>query len=73
MAAAIATPPISGGGLIMLGLVFQQAGLPLGLVGVIGGLPLLGKGNTPLNALGRLVCARLIDPRVFRRASSAAA
>ncbi|MDP1570150.1 MAG: cation:dicarboxylase symporter family transporter [Vicinamibacterales bacterium] len=64
MAAAIATPPISGGGLIMLGLVFQQAGLPLGLVGVIGGLPLLGKGNTPLNALGRLVCARLIDPRV---------
>ena len=62
MAAAIATPPISGGGLIMLGLVFQQAGLPLGLVGIVGGLPLIGKGNTPLNALGRLVSARLIDP-----------
>ncbi|MFP5378320.1 MAG: dicarboxylate/amino acid:cation symporter [Vicinamibacteria bacterium] len=63
VSAAMVTPPIAGGGLIMLGLVFQQAGLPLGLVGVLGGLPLLGKGNTPLNALGRLVTARLLDGR----------
>jgi Na+/H+-dicarboxylate symporter len=74
IAAAVATPPISGGGLIMLGLVFQQAGVPLGLIGLIGGLPLLGKGNTPLNALGRLVCARLIDtlrPRAVVRSAPA--
>jgi Na+/H+-dicarboxylate symporter len=55
--AGLATPPVSGGGFIMLALVFGQTGVPLAWVPVLTSLPLIGKLNTPLNALGRLLLA----------------
>jgi Na+/H+-dicarboxylate symporter len=62
--AAIATPPVTGGGFVMLAFVASQVDLPLDLVAALLALPLVGKANTPLNALGRLVCvARLVPAR----------
>lgn len=62
--AAIATPPVTGGGFVMLAFVATQAGLPLDRVAALLALPLVGKANTPLNALGRLVCVvRLVPAR----------
>ncbi len=62
--AAIATPPVTGGGFVMLAFVASQAGLPLDRVAALLALPLVGKANTPLNALGRLVCVvRLVPAR----------
>ncbi len=62
--AAIATPPVTGGGFVMLAFVASQVGLPLDLVAALLALPLVGKANTPLNALGRLVCVvRLVPAR----------
>lgn len=55
--AGLATPPVSGGGFVMLALVFGQTGVPLVWVPVLTALPLIGKLNTPLNALGRLLLA----------------
>ncbi len=56
---SVATPPISGGAFIILGLVLQQAGLPLAAIGLVAGIPFLGKFNTPINSLGRLVSTAL--------------
>jgi Na+/H+-dicarboxylate symporter len=61
--AAVATPPVAGGGFVMLGFVVQQAGLPLDVAATLVAVPFVGKGNTPVNALGRLACAaRLLPP-----------
>jgi Na+/H+-dicarboxylate symporter len=62
-AAALATPPVAGGGFVMLGFVAQQAGLPLDLVALLLGVPFVGKGNAPVNALGRLACLAALVPR----------
>jgi Na+/H+-dicarboxylate symporter len=58
--ASIATPPISGGALIMLGFIFKEAGVPLQVIGLVAGIPLVGKFNTPINSLGRLVTTALV-------------
>jgi Na+/H+-dicarboxylate symporter len=60
--AGIATPPVSGGGFVMLALVFGQTGVPLAWVPVLTALPFIGKLNTPLNALGRLLLATALKP-----------
>lgn len=60
--AGLATPPISGGGFVMLALVFGQTDVPLAWVPVLTGLPVIGKLNTPLNALGRLLLATALRP-----------
>jgi Na+/H+-dicarboxylate symporter len=60
--AGLATPPVSGGGFVMLALVFGQTGVPLAWVPVLTGLPFIGKLNTPLNALGRLLLAVALRP-----------
>jgi Na+/H+-dicarboxylate symporter len=61
--AGMLTPPISGGGFVMLGFVALHLGLPASLVPLLIGIPFVGKFNTPLNALGRLACACLASPR----------
>ena len=61
--AALVTPPVAGGGFVMLGFVAQQAGLPLDLVALLLALPFVGKANTPVNALGRLACVVALVPR----------
>ena len=53
--ASVITPPISGGSPVALSVVFAWAGLPFEAVVVTAGIPLLGKLNTPLNSLGRLM------------------
>lgn len=55
--AGLVTPPISGGGFVMLALVFEQCGLPMGWVPLLVSIPFVGKLNTPINTLGRLVAA----------------
>ena len=60
--AGLATPPVSGGGFVMLALVFGQTGVPLAWVPIFTGLPFMGKLNTPLNALGRLLLAAALKP-----------
>jgi Na+/H+-dicarboxylate symporter len=60
--AGMLTPPISGGGYVMLGFVVGQFGLPPAVVPLLVGVPFIGKLNTPLNALGRLACASLAAP-----------
>lgn len=52
--AGMATPPVSGAGLLMLTWVFQQTGLDPTAAAILAGLPLIGKLNTPINALGRI-------------------
>jgi hypothetical protein len=37
--------------------VFEQCGLPVGWVPLLVSIPFVGKLNTPINALGRLVAA----------------
>jgi Na+/H+-dicarboxylate symporter len=60
--AGMLTPPISGGGYVMLGFVVGQFGLAPAVVPLLVGVPFIGKLNTPLNALGRLACASLAAP-----------
>jgi Na+/H+-dicarboxylate symporter len=60
--AGIVTPPVSGGGFVMLALVFGQTGVPLAWVPVLTALPFIGKLNTPLNAFGRLLLAAALRP-----------
>lgn len=60
--AGMLTPPISGGGYVMLGFVVGQFGLPPAVVPLLVGVPFIGKLNTPLNTLGRLTCALLAAP-----------
>lgn len=62
-AAALVTPPVAGGGFVMLGFAVQHAGLPLDLVPILVALPFVGKANTPVNALGRLACVAALIPR----------
>jgi Na+/H+-dicarboxylate symporter len=63
--AGIVTPPVSGGGFVMLALVFGQTGVPLAWVPVLTALPFVGKLNTPLNAFGRLLLAAALKPAGF--------
>ena len=63
LAGAVGTPPISGGAYVVLGFIFEQAGLPLSLIGVLLAIPLLAKFSTPLNSLGRLTVTVLLSPR----------
>lgn len=58
--AAVGTPPISGGAFLMLGFIFSQAGLPSEAIALVAGIPFLGKWNTPVNSLGRLVITTLV-------------
>ena len=58
----MATPPIPGGGYLMLGVVFGQLGLPMPLVPLLIGIPFIGKLNTPLNTLGRLLGLLTLQP-----------
>jgi Na+/H+-dicarboxylate symporter len=67
--AGMATPPVSGGGFVMLALVFGQTGVPLAWVPVLTALPFIGKLNTPLNALGRLLLAAALKPADGRDAA----
>jgi Na+/H+-dicarboxylate symporter len=60
--AGLVTPPVSRGGFVMLALVFGQTGVPLAWVPIFTGLPFIGKLNTPLNALGRLLLAAALKP-----------
>lgn len=60
LAGAIGTPPISGGAYVVLGFIYEQAGLPLSLIGVLLGVPLLAKFSTPLNSMGRLTVMVLV-------------
>jgi Na+/H+-dicarboxylate symporter len=63
--AGIVTPPVSGGGFVMLALVFGQTGVPLAWVPVLTALPFIGKLNTPLNAFGRLLLAAALKPAAW--------
>lgn len=63
LAGAVGTPPISGGAYVVLGFIFEQAGLPLSLIGVLLAIPLLAKFSTPLNSLGRLTVTVLLSPK----------
>lgn len=58
--AAVGTPPISGGAFLMLGFIFSQAGLPPEAIALVVGIPFLGKWNTPVNSLGRLVITTVV-------------
>lgn len=64
---SIATPPISGGAYLVLGFMFTEARLPFEVIGIVPGIPFLGKLNTPLNTLGRLVCTTLVGRDEERR------
>lgn len=57
---SVNTPPISGGALIVMGFVFQEAGLPLEAIALIMGIPLLGNFNTPINSFGRMVATAVV-------------
>lgn len=63
LASAI-TPPVSGGSAIALTFVFGWVGLPLEAIAISLAIPLLGKLNTPINSLGRLVSAVVLVGRV---------
>lgn len=71
LASAI-TPPVSGGSAVALTLVFGWVGLPLEAIALGIAIPLLGKLNTPLNSLGRLVSAVALVDRTERHASDGA-
>jgi Na+/H+-dicarboxylate symporter len=70
-AAGLATPPVSGGGFVMLSVVFGQMGLPLALVPMLGSIPFVGKLNTPLNSFGRIACAAALVSAASRRTEPA--
>lgn len=55
LAASVITPPVSGGAFVALGFVAGGANLPMTAIAVAAGTPLLGKLNTPINSLGRLI------------------
>jgi Na+/H+-dicarboxylate symporter len=57
---AISTPPISGGAYVVLGFILEQLGLPLQIIGLLIGMPLLGKLSTPVNSLGRLTVTAIV-------------
>jgi Na+/H+-dicarboxylate symporter len=61
---AVTVPPISGGAFVMLTAVFSGAGLPIEVIALAAGIPLLGRLNTPLNALGRLLSAAILAARL---------
>lgn len=71
LAASVMTPPIYGGSWVALGFVFSSAGLPLEMLGIVAAIPFLGKFNTPINSLGRLVSTMVLagPDRSVRQAS----
>ena len=58
--ASIATAPITGGAVLQLAVVFQQAGLPLGAIPLVAGIPFAGKLNTAMNVAGHLALATAV-------------
>ena len=58
--ASIATAPISGGAMLQMAVVFQQAGLPLGAIPLLAGIPFAGKLNTIMNVAGHLALATAV-------------
>jgi Na+/H+-dicarboxylate symporter len=58
--ASIATAPISGGAMLQMAVVFQQAGLPLGAIPLLAGIPFAGKLNTVMNVAGHLALATAV-------------
>lgn len=59
-AASVATAPVSGGAMLQLAAVFQQAGLPLGMIPLVAGIPFAGKLNTVVNVAGHLALAAAV-------------
>jgi Na+/H+-dicarboxylate symporter len=57
--AAVVTPPISGGSYVVMAGMLQDLGLSLTVIGLVAGVPFLGKLNTPINSLGRLVATQV--------------
>ena len=58
--AAVVTPPVSGGSYVVMAGMLHDLGLPLAVIGVVAGIPFLGKLNTPVNSLGRLVVTQVV-------------
>jgi Na+/H+-dicarboxylate symporter len=54
-AASVITPPISGGTWVALGLIASITNMPMPAVAVAASIPMLGKLNTSINSMGRLV------------------
>jgi Na+/H+-dicarboxylate symporter len=60
--ASIGTAGVPGGGLIMMVMVIEAAGLPIEGWGLIAGIDvIMDMGRTCLNVLGDLACTTLID------------
>lgn len=59
--ASAITPPVSGGSWAALGVVFGIAGLPIVVIAIAGSIPFVGKLNTPLNSLGRLMVTLILN------------
>jgi len=57
------TPPVAGGGLVMLGVLTAWVGADPGLAPVLIAIPFVGKLNTPLNVLGRLLVVTSVRSR----------
>jgi Na+/H+-dicarboxylate symporter len=60
LVASVITPPVSHGSLIALTLVFSLAALPPAGIAMAIAVPLIGKLNTPMNLLGRVLALRLM-------------
>jgi Na+/H+-dicarboxylate symporter len=50
---SVLTPP-GGGSIAILGIVFAKVGVPVKMAALVAAIPLAGRLNTPVNALGRL-------------------
>ena len=59
MAGGVVTPPVAGGGLLVLAFLAQGIGLPPELGAWCAAVPFLGRFNTPVNALGRMLAVVL--------------
>jgi Na+/H+-dicarboxylate symporter len=58
------TPPVNGGGLIMVGILARWLGADPGMAATLVALPLIGRLNTPVNVLGRMALAVVRSERV---------
>jgi Na+/H+-dicarboxylate symporter len=67
------TPPVSGGGLLMLGVLAAAIGADPALAPVLVAIPFVGKLNTPGNVLGRLAIAVTLTPSKHTQATHAPA
>lgn len=63
LAASVITPPVSGGTLAALAIVASDSSLPMAAITIAATIPLLGKLNTPINSLGRLMSVVTISER----------